>query len=169
MNRPSFDAWALGIARAVATRGDCTRRKVGAVLLSAGHDVIGIGYNGAWSGGPSCLAGECPRGRHYRAAHLAMRGVAPSAYPDGRAVCACGNAWPCPDAVSPGSSYDTGPGQCIASHAEQNCLARVGQPWRIPGSTLYVTDQPCEGCVKQIRNTTQIAAICWPDGYTALP
>lgn len=28
--RPDWDTWALGIARAVATRGDCTRLQVGA-------------------------------------------------------------------------------------------------------------------------------------------
>jgi len=31
--RPSWDDWALGIAHAVATRGDCTRSQVGALLM----------------------------------------------------------------------------------------------------------------------------------------
>lgn len=61
-SRPDWDVYFLGVATAVAARGDCRRRKVGAVLVDSGHRVIGTGYNGAPPGGPSCLAGECPRG-----------------------------------------------------------------------------------------------------------
>jgi dCMP deaminase len=53
----------MGIAYSVARRGDCTRRQVGCVLVDPSHRIIGTGYNGAEPGGPSCLAGECPRGR----------------------------------------------------------------------------------------------------------
>lgn len=61
--RPDWDEYFLGIARAVAQRGDCTRRQVGCVLVDTDHRIIGTGYNGAEPGGPSCLDGECPRGR----------------------------------------------------------------------------------------------------------
>jgi dCMP deaminase len=61
--RPSWDDYFMGIAEAVSLRGDCTRRQVGCVLVDEEHRIIGTGYNGAEPGGPSCLAGECPRGR----------------------------------------------------------------------------------------------------------
>lgn len=89
--RPNWDEYFLGIATAVAARADCRRRRVGAVLVS-NNRIVATGYNGAPSGGPSCLAGECPRG-------LLDAAV-----------------------VAPGSSYDTGAGACVALHAEQNCL-----------------------------------------------
>ena len=89
--RPGWDEYFLGIATAVAARADCRRRRVGAVLVS-NNRIVATGYNGAPSGGPSCLAGECPRGLMD------------------------------PDVVAPGSSYDTGAGACVALHAEQNCL-----------------------------------------------
>lgn len=93
--RPDWDQWGLNLAHAVATRADCTRRQVGAVLMRPDHTIVSTGYNGGPSGGPSCLAGECPRGR--------------SSARD----------------VAPGSSYDTGAGTCIALHAEQNALLRA--------------------------------------------
>jgi len=62
-DRPSWDAWALGIADAVAARGDCTRSKVGAVLLDRKRRVCMSGYNGTVSGERGCLTGFCPRGR----------------------------------------------------------------------------------------------------------
>lgn len=61
--RPSWDEWALAMADVVATRADCTRSKVGAVILSRTHRVLAVGYNGAIAGIPGCeSAGNCPRG-----------------------------------------------------------------------------------------------------------
>lgn len=94
--RPSWEEYYLDIARAVAKRADCTRRKVGAIIV-LGDRIVSTGYNGAPSGDPGCLtAGACPRGR--------------------RSV----------QDVLPGSSYDTGTGACIALHAEQNAILRAG-------------------------------------------
>lgn len=61
--RPDWDLYFLGIADAVSARADCTRRKVGAVIVDQDHRILATGYNGSHPGGPSCLQGECPRGR----------------------------------------------------------------------------------------------------------
>lgn len=58
--RPSWDEYFLGIAEAVSARADCKRASVGAVIVK-NHRIVSTGYNGAESGGPSCLAGDCPR------------------------------------------------------------------------------------------------------------
>lgn len=91
-SRPTWHAYFLTIAEAVATRADCTRRRVGAVIASRDHRIMATGYNGAPPRGPSCLKGECPRGRmsFEEVPHL--------------------------------SSYDTGAGSCVALHAEQNAI-----------------------------------------------
>jgi dCMP deaminase len=63
-DRPSWDAYFLAGAAWVATRADCTRSQVGAILVNAHHEVRGTGYNGAPSGVPGCAsAGACPRGQ----------------------------------------------------------------------------------------------------------
>lgn len=61
-DRPTWDEYFLSIARAVATRADCTRSRHGAVIVK-NNRVISTGYNGSPPGGGSCLKGECPRGR----------------------------------------------------------------------------------------------------------
>ncbi|MFI6861325.1 deoxycytidylate deaminase [Streptomyces sp. NPDC050421] len=62
--RPTWDAYFLAGAEWVATRADCTRSKVGAILVNADKEVRGTGYNGAPSGVPGCLtSGACPRGQ----------------------------------------------------------------------------------------------------------
>lgn len=160
--RPSWDEYGLALAQTVSLRADCQRRKVGVCILDKEHRLVSTGYNGAYPGGPSCLKGECPRGLHYRAQHLEQRGVAPSAYPDGRAVCACGADWPCPESVPPGSSYDTGLGACVAIHAELNAILFADRE-RLQGATLYITDPPCDGCAKHIRSTA-IRRVVWPEG-----
>lgn len=93
--RISWDAYGLEMAKTAALRADCTRRKVGAALMAPDHSVAPTGYNGGPSKGPSCLAGECPRGR-LTSAELA-----------------------------PNSAYDSGNGTCVALHAEWNVLLRA--------------------------------------------
>ena len=94
-NRINWDIYGLKLAEAAALRADCTRRKVGAVLMLDDHSIAVAGYNGGPSKGPSCLKGECPRGRH---THLDIPADAP---------------------------YDTGGGTCVALHAEWNVLIRA--------------------------------------------
>jgi dCMP deaminase len=61
--RPDWDEYFIGIAEAVATRGDCTRSKVGAVLVEdRTHRILSTGYNGVEPGKLGCLSGSCPRG-----------------------------------------------------------------------------------------------------------
>jgi len=129
MKRLSWDDYGLHIASAVSLRADCSRRKVGAVIFDTEHRIASTGYNGSYPGGPSCLAGECPRAN---------------------------------SDVSPGSSYDTGPGACHSVHAEANALLFADRQ-RLEGGTLYITDEPCQGCMKLIKNTT-LARVVWPGG-----
>lgn len=148
--RPGWDAYFLNVAQAVAQRGDCTRRQVGAIIVDQNHRIISTGYNGTAPGQKSCLEGSCPRGRHYKAEDSFCRGTAwGDVKHDG--YCACGAPWPCTDAVQPGSSYDTGPGMCISLHAEQNCLLYAFRS--VEGMTMYITTEACDGCMKLLRGS----------------
>lgn len=64
------------------------------------------------------------------------------------------------DEVLPGSSYDTGPGACIALHAEQNAIIRAGLEAR--GATLYITHPPCDGCARLIEGAG-IVKVIYPE------
>lgn len=147
--RPAWDDWALGIAEAAAVRGDCTRKKVGAVIVSPDKRIV-PGYNGVPAGQRGCLDGGCPRGRHYHKENSWFAG------------CACGKPWPCPDAAEPGSSYDTGPGACRAIHADVNAILRSSWEER-QRAIMYVTCEPCTGCLKIIAGSG-ILRVVWRDG-----
>lgn len=156
LTRPSFDEWGLGIAAAVATRGECTRRRIGAVIVNQRKRQIWAGYNGAPPGELSCLQGACPRGRHYLIPRSQRLDASTAAQ------CACGNGWPCHLAVLPDSAYDTGDGACIATHAELNCLLDAGRARLDENCVMYVSDQPCPGCLKIAAG--YISRIVWPGG-----
>ncbi len=119
LERPDWETYFLAIADAVSLRADCRRRSVGAVIVGPDRRIVSTGYNGGPPGGASCLAGECPRGM--------------LTY----------------EQVKEMSSYDTGPGRCIALHAEQNAI--IHADWaRLKGATLYSSQPPCDGCTKMI-------------------
>lgn len=122
-NRPGWDEWAIGVSRTIAERSDCTRAKIGAVVLDVDGNIIGEGYIGTASGRLGCLEGGCPRGQRTE------------------------------KEVPHYSSYDEpGPGYCISTHAEMNALLRADF-FKLDGATMYVTQEPCKWCSKVIGNT----------------
>ena len=117
--RPDWDTYFLNIAQAVARRADCSRRQVGAIIVRRNR-IVATGYNGAAAGQPGCgTEGACPRAR--------------LSY----------------EQMPAGSSYDTGPGSCIAVHAEANALLYADRD-KCEGATIYCTEDPCGGCQRLI-------------------
>ena len=127
--RPTWTQHFLEIAQTVSKRADCSRRKVGAVLVK-NNRIKATGYNGSPPGKPGCLTdGACPRAK---------------------------------SDVAYGSSYDTGPGACIAVHAEINAIL-YSSPEERDGATLYVTFVPCDGCRRVIAGSG-ISLVVFPQG-----
>lgn len=60
MQRPSWDAYFIEVAKVVATRSTCLRRNVGAILVTEKH-ILTTGYNGAPTGLPHCDEVGCLR------------------------------------------------------------------------------------------------------------
>ncbi len=58
--RPSWDAYFMSIARVVASRSNCVKRKVAAVI-TRDRRIISTGYNGTPRGTRNCNEGGCPR------------------------------------------------------------------------------------------------------------
>ncbi len=58
--RPPWDTYFMNIARVVATRSNCIKRKVGTVLV-VDRRLISTGYNGTPRGVRNCNEGGCPR------------------------------------------------------------------------------------------------------------
>lgn len=126
--RMTWDDYFLHGAQWVSLRADCSRRKVGAMIVK-GNRVVSTGYNGSPAGSPkSCLKGDCPRGK---------------------------------SDVPAFSSYDTGPGACIAVHAEANALLYADRE-DCKGATLYLTCAPCDGC-KRLIEAAGIARVVWQE------
>jgi dCMP deaminase len=63
--RPEWDEYFLGFAAQAATRSDCIRAQVGAVIVNRRRKVKGTGYNNSPVGVESCLKrGSCYRIEH---------------------------------------------------------------------------------------------------------
>ncbi|MBI5046112.1 cytidine/deoxycytidylate deaminase family protein [Candidatus Micrarchaeota archaeon] len=60
LNRPSWDDYFMGIAKVVASRSNCVKRKVAAIIVKDKR-VISTGYNGTPRGAKNCSEGGCPR------------------------------------------------------------------------------------------------------------
>ncbi len=59
-SRQSWDEYFLALAAQTASRSNCSRRKVGAVIVQD-RRIRSTGYNGPPSGYGHCDAGACPR------------------------------------------------------------------------------------------------------------
>jgi dCMP deaminase len=127
VERPDWDTYFLAIASAVSRRGDCSRRRVGAVLVRPDRRIASTGYNGVPPNEPGCLQSPCER------VGKALRGEAEALGPGVR------GAGPCP-----------GYSDCRSIHAESNALLYASRDDCV-GATLYITDDPCNGCLKLIR------------------
>lgn len=89
-----------------------------------------------------------------------VRGTGYNGAPPGRPGCDT-----CPRRLSgcePLSDYNTGPTRCVSIHAEMNAIIYSNRS-EVPGSTIYITRAPCDGCLKLIQGA-QIARVVWPDG-----
>lgn len=75
-SRPGWDEYFIGIARGVAARATCLRRRYGAVITKH-NTIVSTGYNGAPRGMKDCLeVGSCtrkelqiPHGQRYELCH----------------------------------------------------------------------------------------------------
>lgn len=60
VTRPSWDEYFMRIASVVATRSNCAKRHVAAVVVKDSR-IVSTGYNGTPRGTTNCSAGGCPR------------------------------------------------------------------------------------------------------------
>ncbi|MDD5023287.1 MAG: cytidine/deoxycytidylate deaminase family protein [Candidatus ainarchaeum sp.] len=60
MDRPTWDEYFMNIAKAVASRSNCVKRKVAAIIVRDKR-IISTGYNGTPRGTKNCNEGGCPR------------------------------------------------------------------------------------------------------------
>lgn len=58
--RPSWDEYFMMVAEVAAIRGNCLRRRVGAVIVH-NRQILSTGYNGTPKGITNCSDGGCPR------------------------------------------------------------------------------------------------------------
>ena len=60
MQRPSWDEYFINIAKVTASRSNCCRRNVGAIIVKD-YRIISTGYNGTPRGVKNCDEGGCLR------------------------------------------------------------------------------------------------------------
>ena len=73
--RPSWDQYFMDIAHVAASRSNCCRRQVAAVLVRDCR-IISTGYNGTPRGVRNCSEGGCPRCNVQAAYHgIAVKGA----------------------------------------------------------------------------------------------
>jgi dCMP deaminase len=69
--RPSWDEYFMSIAKVVAMRSNCMKRKVAAIIVKD-RRVVSTGYNGTPRGAKNCNEGGCPRCNNLAASGTAL-------------------------------------------------------------------------------------------------
>lgn len=60
-HKPSWNAYWIKMCHLVASRGSCSRRQIGAVIVSDDNILLSSGYNGTPRGVKNCNEGGCAR------------------------------------------------------------------------------------------------------------
>jgi dCMP deaminase len=71
VQRPSWDEYFMDIAKVVASRSNCMKRKVAAIIVRDKR-VVSTGYNGTPRGTRNCNEGGCPRCNNLAASGTAL-------------------------------------------------------------------------------------------------
>jgi dCMP deaminase len=71
IQRPSWDEYFMDIAKVVASRSNCMKRKVAAIIVRDKR-VVSTGYNGTPRGTRNCNEGGCPRCNNLAASGTAL-------------------------------------------------------------------------------------------------
>ena len=71
VQRPSWDEYFMNIAKVVASRSNCMKRKVAAIIIRDKR-VVSTGYNGTPRGTRNCNEGGCPRCNNLAASGTAL-------------------------------------------------------------------------------------------------
>ena len=104
--------------------------------------------------------GDCIRAQHgavvvkeHKIVSTGYNGTQPGAK-------SCRDTGECPRALDPSSEHSKGNYDlCWATHAESNALLRAS--WSdLQGSTIYITGEPCPGCLKLIKSSG-IKRVVW--------
>lgn len=133
-DRPSWDDYFLDGAAWAATRGDCRRSQVGALLVdNLTHRILGHGYNGTVAGAPGCLDGACPRGL-----------LSYDQQPAGGSYANC---------IAKHAEYN-----CL-----DYALRHLPHGWDFRTAVMYVSRKPCNDCEQYLRSYHVTRAV-WPGG-----
>lgn len=71
VQRPSWDEYFMNIAKVVASRSNCMKRKVAAIIVKDKR-VVSTGYNGTPRGTRNCNEGGCPRCNRFATSGTAL-------------------------------------------------------------------------------------------------
>lgn len=121
---------AFKLAQAISLGSRCVRSRVGAALLDPSGTFLGLGHN------------YVPGSRHEPCVVRCPRGLL--------------TAEECP----PGSPYDAPGHECYAVHAEVSATLYAASVWgldRVIGAFMFVTREPCGGCVKYLEERGIVA------------
>lgn len=139
-SRPTFDEYFLEVSRSIASRADCRRRKVGAVLVY-NNRILGTGYNGTRNSGDlGCLHGACPRGN--------------LTYDQ------------CPE-YSGYSNCTSVHAEVNCIKNTEYFLGRRKLTRLLPSCIMYVTDRPCDDCVACLKDAGLLYVV-YPGGVSEL-
>lgn len=127
-NRPTKNYYYLGIAKAVAMRSTCLRRKYGAVIVKDDR-IVATGYNGSPRGDVNCVdIGTCKR-ESMKIPHGERYELCNAVHAECNALL-----------------------QCNPNDAKDSTLYLFGFERDDNGNNIRITAEPCMMCRRIIRN-----------------
>lgn len=151
-NQAKWDDRFISICDTIASWSSCLSRKIGSIVVKD-KTILATGYNG-----PPRGVAHCGKERNTKDAYL-FKALASTSLKLGD------------DTVCPRYRMDLksgeGLGYCIATHAEQNCIANAARTGTcLDGGILYInTVIPCKNCMGLIINAGIVEVVTLKTEY----
>lgn len=170
LRTPEDDEFFMSMAYTASLNSKCFKRQVGAVVVDANKNVLGVGFNENLKPHLPCVEnpGDCHRDIYKRQYFQKLKDDKTAVCPQCKKALSYSPEFKCKNCSTKLDAYyipDKALSRCTALHAEARALRALRRGELQKESVLYTTASPCLSCAVDIANAG-VGLVVYSEAYT---